>query len=79
VKATACLVLDLRMPKIDGLDNIDRFRPTLFENKQVLRPKSREIDLGVDRGGGWVAVPEKVPDHLHRHALIQKMLGCGVP
>ena len=24
-------------------------------------------------------MPEKVPDHLHRHALIQKMLGCSVP
>ena len=41
--------------------------------------KCGEIDLGVDRGGGRVAVPEKVPDHLHRHALIQKMLGRGMP
>ena len=41
--------------------------------------KRGEIDLGVNRGGGRVAVPEKVPDHLHRHALIQKMLGRGMP
>ena len=24
-------------------------------------------------------MPEKVSDHLHRHALIQKMLGSGLP
>jgi hypothetical protein len=41
--------------------------------------KRSEIDLGVDRGGGRVAVPEKVPDHLHRHALVKKMLGRRMP
>ncbi len=40
--------------------------------------QSSEIDLGVNRGGGWVTMPEKVPDHLHRQALVQKMLGCSV-
>ena len=51
-------------------------RPSRVEGRHLA--KRGEIDLGVDRGGGRVAVPEKVPDHLHRHALVQKMLGCRV-
>ena len=34
-----------------------------------------EIDLGVDRGGRGITVPEKVSDHFHGHALVEKMLG----
>ena len=52
-------------------------QPLQIESRHLA--KRGEIDLGVDRGGGRVAVPEKVPDHLHRHALIQKMLGRGMP
>ena len=41
--------------------------------------KCREVDLGVDRDGGRIPVTEKVADHLHRHALVQKVLGGGMP
>jgi hypothetical protein len=39
----------------------------------------QQDDLGVDRGGGRVAMPKKIADELHRHALVQKMLGRCMP
>ena len=41
--------------------------------------KRGEIDLGVDRGGRRITMSEKVADHLHRHALVEKMLGGRMP